>query len=87
MKTNIATQIDSEPAKSMLTPRQLSARTGVPVETLQLWRTRRYAGEDVGPKFVKLSTSSTGSINGRCPVRYMLIHVQEWERSLAENAA
>ena len=75
--------------KSMLTPEELSIRIGVPVATLQTWRTRRNAGEEVGPKFVKLGgdAPASGKTNGRRHVRYMINHVREWERSLAESAA
>jgi hypothetical protein len=62
----------------MLTPKQLSVRINVPIETLQYWRTRRNSGEDIGPKFIKLAEGT---------VRYLLAHVEEWERRLAENAA
>jgi hypothetical protein len=75
--------------KSMLTPEELSARIGVPVATLQTWRTRRNGGEEVGPKFVKLGGDApiSGKSNGRRHVRYLLQHVEEWEQSLAESAA
>ena len=75
--------------KSMLTPDELSARIGVPVATLQTWRVRRNAGEEIGPKFVKLGgdAPSSGKTNGRRGVRYMLKHVEMWEQSLAESAA
>jgi hypothetical protein len=73
----------------MLTPGELSIRIGVPVATLQTWRTRRNAGEEVGPKFVKLGgdAPASGKTNGRRHVGYMIDHVREWEQSLAESAA
>lgn len=73
----------------MLTPGELSARIGVPVATLQTWRTRRNAGEGCGPRFVKLGGDApiSGKSNGRRHVRYLLQHVEEWEQSLAESAA
>lgn len=52
---------------------------------LRAWRVRRNAGDEIGPKFVKL-IGEPGSI-GRHPVRYLLAHVEEWERQLAESAA
>lgn len=92
MTTNLVSDYGSKrPSveKSMLTPDELSARIGVPVATLQTWRTRRNAGEDVGPKFVKLGGDApiSGKTNGRRVVRYMLQHVEEWEQLLAERAA
>ena len=91
MTTNFISDSDSKKTHvemSMLTPEELSARIGVPVATLQTWRTRRNGGEEVGPKFVKLSDKpDRGSSNGRRHVRYLLQHVEEWEQSLAESAA
>jgi hypothetical protein len=92
MTTNFISDYDSKKplaGKSMLTPDELSARIGVPVATLQTWRTRRNAGEEVGPKFVKLGGDApiSGRSNGRRHVRYLLQHVEEWEQSLAESAA
>jgi hypothetical protein len=67
--------------KSMLTPQELSARISVPLGQLQNWRVRRNTGEDIGPKFVKLTAPGSRTRGGA--VRYMLIHVEEWERQLA----
>jgi hypothetical protein len=88
MTTNNVSDSDSRMPlveRSMLTPDELSARIGVPVATLQTWRTRRNAGQDVGPKFVKLSNQALGG--RRSHVRYMIEHVEQWEQSLAESAA
>ena len=91
MATNFISTSDSRKTlveKSMLTPEELSARIGVPVATLQTWRTRRNGGEDIGPKFVKLSDQALGGkSNGRRHVRYMIEHVHEWEQTIAESAA
>ena len=69
----------------MLTSEELAARIGVSLDMLRAWRVRRNAGDEIGPKFVKL-IGEPGSI-GRHPVRYLLAHVEEWERQLAESAA
>lgn len=58
--------------KTMLDERELSARTGFPVGTLQNWRVRRKAGEEIGPPFVKIGAS----------VRYLIAAVETWEASL-----
>ena len=67
--------------KSMLTPEELSHRIGVPMGTLANWRTRRNAGDEIGPKFVKLGTGDPR----RTPVRYRIVDVEAWEASLSES--
>lgn len=59
--------------RTMIDERELSARIGVPVGTLQNWRVRRKAGEDIGPPFVKVGAS----------VRYRIADVEAWEAGLA----
>lgn len=62
---------------TMLTPEQLSERTGVCTEKLSTWRALRRSGHEIGPKFVKLIPSGSG------PVRYLIEDVEHWEASLA----
>jgi hypothetical protein len=59
-----------------LTTEQLAARTGVAAGTLLNWRVRRKAGENVGPKFIK--------IGGK--VRYAIKHIVEWELEIESRA-
>jgi len=71
----------SQVQPTMLTPEQLSARTGIAVGTLSNWRTQRNAGEDIGPRFVKLAKGR------KAPVRYLIADVEEWEQRLRSEAA
>lgn len=61
--------------RTMLTPAQLSERSGIRLAYLSNWRVRRNCGEEIGPKFVKL---------GRL-VRYIVSDVEAWERTHAER--
>jgi hypothetical protein len=87
MITNFPSTSDSSTQRTMLSPEELSARTGISVHTLARWRTRRNGGEDIGPKFIKIGSVPVGGrTNGRRPVKYLIEHVEEWERSLAAQA-
>ena len=77
------TSFISSTEKTMLSTEELSARIGVAVSTLQNWRTRRNAGEEIGPRFVKLGNGSPH----KTPVRYRVIDIQEWEAGLTDQAA
>lgn len=66
--------------RSMLTPKELSARTGIAVGTLSNWRVLRRVGGDIGPRFVRLSPGEKGL------VRYMVVHIEEWEAKLASES-
>ena len=80
MQINSISDSVTSVAKTMLTPWELSARTGIALQTLANWRVRRNYGEEIGPKFVKVSGRGG-------QVRYMIQHVEEWEAALAESAA
>lgn len=67
----------SRASKTMLTPKELSDRIGIRLQYLSNWRVRRNAGEDIGPRFVKLGDGS------HSPVRYALKDVEEWESTRA----
>jgi hypothetical protein len=69
--------------KTMLTPQELSERTGINIDTLANWRTMRRNGIDIGPKFVKPNPEA--GTKGRSTVRYLIRHVEEWEDKLAAN--
>ena len=77
------TSFISSPVKTLLTTEELAARIGVAVGTLQNWRTRRNAGEEIGPPFVKLGNGSAH----KTPVRYRVTDVLEWEASLTDQTA
>jgi hypothetical protein len=65
--------IAARPPLRMLTPAELSERSGIRLAYLSNWRSRRGFGDEIGPKFIKLG--------GR--VRYLVSDVEEWERTHA----
>lgn len=65
----------------LITPEELSERIGVPAGTLQNWRVRRYAGEEIGPPFVKLGARR----NNKALVRYRVADVEAWINGLADR--
>lgn len=60
---------------TLLTPRELSKRTGLRVDYLSNWRVRRNFGEEIGPDFVKI-----GGL-----VRYRVKDVERWEATHAQR--
>lgn len=74
----------SPAAPNMLTPEQLSSRSGIPEKTLRRWRCEYGDGAHgiarKGPKWIKVTPGPRGRI------RYPLAFVEQWEREKMEAA-